>query len=157
MKKTYIAYGSNLNLAQMKYRCPAANLIEVGTIENYTLDFKRLSSQAYATIHPKQGSYVPIAFWEINTTDEKSLDMYEGYPRFYHKRTFTFTLSNGQLKQAMVYIMNSRAIPGIPSPHYIQTIYQGYLDMGFNINTLDEFCRKSGFSLYTMLKSRPPA
>ena len=39
-KKLYIAYGSNLNLKQMKYRCPTAKLIGKGVVENYGLQFK---------------------------------------------------------------------------------------------------------------------
>ena len=40
-KKLYIAYGSNLNLEQMKFRCPTAKLVGKGTIENYELQFIR--------------------------------------------------------------------------------------------------------------------
>ena len=36
-KKLYIAYGSNLNLKQMKYRCPTAKLLDIGVVENYEL------------------------------------------------------------------------------------------------------------------------
>lgn len=36
-KKLYIAYGSNLNLNQMKYRCPTAKLLGVGVVKNYEL------------------------------------------------------------------------------------------------------------------------
>lgn len=39
-KKLYIAYGSNLNLGQMNYRCPTAKLYGTGVIENYELQFK---------------------------------------------------------------------------------------------------------------------
>ena len=38
-KKIYIAYGSNLNLKQMKYRCPTAKLLGKGTIENESLSY----------------------------------------------------------------------------------------------------------------------
>lgn len=36
-KKLYIAYGSNLNINQMKYRCPTAKLVGKGVVENYEL------------------------------------------------------------------------------------------------------------------------
>ena len=39
-KKLYIAYGSNLNLEQMKFRCPTAKLVGKGIVENYELQFK---------------------------------------------------------------------------------------------------------------------
>lgn len=40
MSKLYVAYGSNLNLKQMAYRCPTATLVGTGVIENYELQFK---------------------------------------------------------------------------------------------------------------------
>ena len=53
-KKTlYIAYGSNINLEQMAYRCPTAERISTGFVENYELEFRRV-----ATIVPKQDSKV---------------------------------------------------------------------------------------------------
>lgn len=34
-KRLYVAYGSNLNIRQMKYRCPGAKLYGRGVIEDY--------------------------------------------------------------------------------------------------------------------------
>ncbi|MGN1126625.1 MAG: gamma-glutamylcyclotransferase family protein [Ruminococcus sp.] len=51
-KKLYIAYGSNLNLKQMKYRCPTAKLVGKGVVENYELQFKGMPHCSYATIAP---------------------------------------------------------------------------------------------------------
>ena len=39
-KRLYVAYGSNLNISQMAYRCPTAKLYGTGVIENYALQFK---------------------------------------------------------------------------------------------------------------------
>ena len=33
----YFAYGSNMNLEQMKYRCPAAEVVENVRLEDYRL------------------------------------------------------------------------------------------------------------------------
>lgn len=151
MNKLYIAYGSNLNIEQMKRRCPTAKLSGIGTLENCKLDFRCMSSQAYATIHPNNESFVPVAFWEIDKVAENALDIYEGYPRFYYKRTLPVTLSDGARKEAMVYIMNNQAVPGIPSRHYIQTIHQGYLDVGLNVEILEDICNDCGFNLHSML------
>lgn len=151
MKKIYIAYGSNLNITQMKRRCPSAKLISTGTLENCAMDFRRMSSNAYATIHPEKGSFVPVAFWEIDQKAECALDVYEGYPHFYYKRTLQISSSDGSTKEAMVYIMNSKATPGIPSSHYVRTIYQGYLDVGLSVNIFSGICKACGFSLEDML------
>lgn len=39
-KKLYIAYGSNLNIRQMAFRCPGAKLRGTGTVEDYELQFR---------------------------------------------------------------------------------------------------------------------
>jgi len=38
--KYYLAYGSNLNLEQMAYRCPTAKPVGVTTLKNYQLLFR---------------------------------------------------------------------------------------------------------------------
>lgn len=35
MKKYYIAYGSNLNVKQMKFRCPGAKVVGTSVIKDY--------------------------------------------------------------------------------------------------------------------------
>lgn len=152
--KLYIAYGSNLNTAQMKYRCPTAKLAGIGSLKNCELDFRRLSSQAYATIHPRDGSHVPVAFWEIDQTAEDALDVYEGFPGFYYKQIIPLDQADGQKCEAMVYVMNDDAVPGIPSRHYVRTIYQGYKDVGLNTEEFEKICLDCGFSLYSMLNQK---
>ena len=38
--KMYIAYGSNMDLEQMQHRCPEAELLGAGHLENWRLMFK---------------------------------------------------------------------------------------------------------------------
>jgi len=40
MKKYYIAYGSNLNVQQMRYRCPGARVVGTSVIKDYQLLYK---------------------------------------------------------------------------------------------------------------------
>ena len=39
-KRYYIAYGSNLNIPQMRWRCPSARIIGTSEIPDYRLLFK---------------------------------------------------------------------------------------------------------------------
>ena len=84
MKKYYIAYGSNLNVQQMKFRCPAARIVGTSIIRNYELLYKGSKTGSYLTIEKKKGSVVPVAVWEVTADDEKRLDTYEGFPNFYY-------------------------------------------------------------------------
>lgn len=55
MKETYyFAYGSNMNLDQMAYRCPAASVVEPVHLEGYRLTFcGRGKGSGVATILPE--------------------------------------------------------------------------------------------------------
>ena len=63
MAKLYVAYGSNLNREQMRYRCPTAKFVGTGIIEGYELQFKGALHGACATIAPKEGAAVPVGIW----------------------------------------------------------------------------------------------
>lgn len=84
MAKLYVAYGSNLNREQMRYRCPTAKFVGTGIIEGYELQFKGALHGACATIAPKEGAAVPVGIWTIQRADEKRLDLYEGYHEHGH-------------------------------------------------------------------------
>lgn len=137
--KKYIAYGSNLNLSQMALRCPTAAFYGSGIIQDWTLVFRAMRGPAYATIEPCLGSQVPVVVWNIDRCVEKALDLYEGYPSFYTKKSISVTMDSGMELDAMVYIMNRLAMPGIPSERYVKTIYQGYLDNGLDSHYLGRF------------------
>ena len=93
MKRYYLAYGSNLYTPQMRYRCPSARLMGTAVIENYKLIFKKSKTGSYLTVEPKQGAEVPVAVWQLTTEDERSLDRYEGYPKYYYKKEFQVTVT----------------------------------------------------------------
>lgn len=136
--KKYIAYGSNLHEEQMAFRCPGAKVICTGVVEDYALVYRGSKTGAYATIIPCKGEYVPVAVWEINKDHELSLDIYEGFPRFYHKEDLEVTLENGRKIKAMAYIMFEEAKPGYPSMRYLETCSQGYLDQGLDMMKFEE-------------------
>ena len=137
MGKLYVAYGSNLNIRQMSKRCPDATVWATGWLRNWKLVYRRSGSGSYASIIRKKGRSVPIALWSISSRDERALDRYEGYPRFYIKQNVFVETTKGR-KKGMVYIMNDRAVPGIPSEHYIGTLEEGYADNGLDLTYLDK-------------------
>ena len=140
--KFYVAYGSNLNLAQMADRCPDATIFAKGVIEDYALKYRGSKTGAYATIIKEKGNSVPVLVWKISERDERMLDVYEGFPTFYYKKRMLVRLENGKRMYGMAYIMFDGARPGIPSNRYARTIYEGYianhLDLNVLFDSLDE-------------------
>lgn len=154
-KRLYVAYGSNLNIRQMKYRCPGAKLYGTGVIEDYALQFKGQPHGAFATIAPKEGASVPVAVWEISKQNEQALDRYEGYPSHYFKQNVPVQL-DGEEVDAMVYIMNLKMNFGLPSQYYYGTVYEGYNDCGLDTDVLDKAVMESAGQFYAAHRQQEP-
>ena len=143
-RKKYMAYGSNLNQKQMKFRCPTAKVIGIGEVKGYELLFKGSPYGAFATIEPKEGAKVPVLIWEVGPEDENSLDRYEGYPKHYGKEMLPVDTVNG-VENVMVYIMTEGRNIGMPSEFYLDVIKEGYREAGFDIEILKasvEHCKE---------------
>ena len=126
----YLAYGSNLNTAQMAQRCPGATPWGATLLHGYRLAFWGHVNNAYATIVSEEDECVPVALWSITAKDEIALDRYEGFPHLYRKEMVKVPWGRRNVS-AMVYTMNQGRV-NFPSKHYFETIYDGYND--FNID-----------------------
>lgn len=136
-KKYYLAYGSNLNLNQMGYRCYNGKTIGSIGLNNYRLVYKGSKDNfAYLTIEPYKGSVVPLGIFEVSYLDINCLDKYEGYPTFYSKCYIPIKIGNKR-KKALIYIMNEQFDYHLPSIKYIKTCIEGYNDFGFDTTILD--------------------
>ena len=136
-KRYYIAYGSNLNIPQMRMRCPGARIIGTSVIEGYRLLFKGSRTGSYLTIEPQEGARVPVAAWEVSAENEVVLDRYEGFPTFYYKKEMELPLKGiktGKVRRrrVFVYIMHEDRPLGLPSRSYMETCRQGYRSFGFD-------------------------
>lgn len=133
--KLYLAYGSNLNVEQMKHRCPTAKVVGSTDVLGHRLVFRGAREGAVATIEPCKGKSVQTLVWEITPTDEKALDRYEGWPHLYRKETIKVKL-DGTTVQTMVYIMNEGRPLNQPSGYYYSVILDGYKSAGFDAEKL---------------------
>lgn len=136
-KKLYVAYGSNLHLEQMRYRCPDAKVYGTGVLKNYSLTFWGNSrGNGVATVLPNSDTDVPVALWEISASDECHLDMYEGFPHLYRKENIDVLMDDGTTVTGMIYLMN-RGVPTMPSDYYYNVIASGYNSFEFDTDFLD--------------------
>jgi gamma-glutamylcyclotransferase (GGCT)/AIG2-like uncharacterized protein YtfP len=144
-KRLYLAYGSNLNLEQMRYRCPTARIAGKTELRGFELLFRG----GVANIEPRAGSNVPALVWEIQPGDEAALDAYEGYPTLYAKQDIAVEL-NGAAVTAMAYVMTHKLKARLPSGYYYETIRQGYESAGFDVSALENALDRAD-----MLKEEP--
>jgi hypothetical protein len=82
----YFAYGSNLNLFQMKRRCKDSIFLKKINLKDFRLTFR--SKYRAADIELKKNSIVPGGLFDISKSDEKKLDVYEDFPILYKKFYF---------------------------------------------------------------------
>lgn len=139
----YLAYGSNLNLAQMRYRCPDARVVGCTYLPGMRLVFRGSQSGNYLTLAAGDSGDprgVPCGVFEISERDQASLDQYEGYPRFYRRDYVQtgeiFDVFTGRVvsssASAMIYLMQPGHLLGLPSGAYWRTCLQGYRDFRFD-------------------------
>lgn len=142
MKHYYLAYGSNLNIGQMKTRCPGARMVGTAVLDGYRLMFKGSLTGSYLTIEKEEGQKVPLGVWEVDDYDLARLDAYEGYPAFYYKKRMKVQVTkkdgtHGEC-EAIVYIMHEDRKLGCPADFYMCTCLEGYRDFGFDSDYLTE-------------------
>lgn len=142
-QKLYLAYGSNLNVEQMLYRCPDASVFGTAVLEDYRLLFKGSKTGSYLTVESCQGSTVPLGVWRVSEADERALDRYEGFPSFYYKRELVLPVKNAKTgkvtnRRSFIYIMHEERKIGSPSVSYLKTCGEGYRDFGFDTDPLIE-------------------
>lgn len=130
-KRYYIAYGSNLNIRQMRMRCPNATILGTANLTGWELLFKGSKTGSYLTIEECKDGIVPVVIWEVTAPDETALDRYEGFPTFYYKKDIKLKykgIRTGKRRTvtAFAYIMHEERPIGIPSNFYMRTCLEGY-------------------------------
>lgn len=138
MSRFYLAYGSNLNLRDMSYRCRKAIPIGSTVLTNYRLVYKgSADGYAYLTIEPSKDSLVPVGIFNISFFDELRLNKYEGYPELYYKEHFPINIGNKEAK-ALIYIMKDNFDYHLPNDQYIDTCMMGYDYFEFDKKVLED-------------------
>lgn len=145
-ERLYFAYGSNMNLDQMEFRCPEARAAGTVRLEDYRLAFcGNASGCGVATILPEEGSHVDGVLWEITPECEGSLDRYEGYPALYGKEMVCVKDKSGTEMEVMAYTINSpyKERPASPSQLYLKGILEGCRQNGIRLGNVREAVKRT--------------
>lgn len=129
-RKLYFAYGMNTHKDQMSMRCPGARALGRATLSGHRFEFK-----SFATISPSADHSLEGVLWTITKSDEWALDMLEGYPKFYDKKSVVVEHA-GQQYIAMTYFMDPREQIRAPSASYYSLVSEGYQQFGINQSQL---------------------
>ena len=124
----YIAYGSNMSTTQMNYRCPRSVLMGTGFLHGARLEFYHHATVEFTN---REEDIVPVAVWELNKADERSLDRYEGFPDYYSKCLRRVKMKDGSEIVGMLYTMNKPIDICVPDDWYFLGIEDAYRELGF--------------------------
>ena len=153
----YISYGSNMNIDQMAFRCPNATIYGNGKLIGWKLVFN-IHADIIETGNEEDS--VPVVVWNLDDEhDLASLDMYEGFPKYYTKIIVNAIMDSGETVRAMVYVMTDER-KGIapPSAVYFDGIKAGYLANGIDLKPLykamAESCARENQTKYNQYNPR---
>ena len=135
--KIYVAYGSNINTEQMMFRCPDAEIYATGMVQDYELSFNKV-----ATLQKKKGEEAPALLWKLSSSDERSLDKFEGYPHKYKKIAVDVKCQD-KIVSGMAYVMVNSKDYNTPTEEYYQRIENGYIENGLPLEYLEQAYEKA--------------
>jgi gamma-glutamylcyclotransferase (GGCT)/AIG2-like uncharacterized protein YtfP len=129
----YFAYGSNLDQAQMRHRCPDHEVVGPAKLEGYRLSFHGNSDRwrgAVATVSPAVDRVVWGVLFRLTEDDLATLDKYEEFhgpanpASLYDREEVRVRTAIGIEVPALTYLMRPHP-EGKPSHLYLDTITNG--------------------------------
>lgn len=128
----YFAYGMLTDPELM----PGADFIGRAELHNFSFEMF-----AYANVHPYPGGRVYGSLWAIDRQLLSRLDMTEGYPTLYDRKTVP-VIHRGQRYEAELYTMTPstrKYMKGeVPSDSYINRIVRGYQNAGIPMQQVQD-------------------
>lgn len=133
----YFAYGSNLDVSQVRARCGGEHVrkVGVGYLPNHRITFTQYYAGwggGVADIVKSPTDNVWGIIYELSNNALGMLDTYEGYPHDYTRTKQTILTPGGRVYNAWVYLVKRKDGDFIPpSNRYLDIIKQTAKAAGF--------------------------
>jgi AIG2-like family len=114
----YFAYGSNMDRAGMRERCPASKPLGIARLPRHRFMIAR---EGWASVARDARRTVWGVLWDLALADMPALDRYELVASRLYVKMHQPVLSEAGPKRALIYIARSTA-PGLPRPGYMEAI-----------------------------------
>src|SRR5262245_38411451 len=104
----YFAFGSNLDLAQLRRRCPGAQPLARATLARHRLAFAGYSPRwdgGVATVVPDPVARVVGLLVRLPRAELAALDRAEGHPCWYARRAVRVWDAAGRRRRAQCYVL----------------------------------------------------
>lgn len=126
--RLYFAYGSNLNSAQMRERCPQSRKFGVARLPGYRWI---ITTRGYASVVASPDDVVEGVIYELSDEDEQLLDGFEGVADGRYRKVELPVVKGQESVPALVYIDPITA-EGEPKAEYIGRMNAGVADAGLS-------------------------
>ena len=126
----YFAYGSNLDIRQMRRRCPGSEVVGRARLPDYRLGFTRYATKrkgGVADIVPEPGAEVWGALYSVDDAGMASLDEFEGVPRAY-RRIDVVVLDDEDIERESIAYFANKTGEFAPGRAYLELIITGCRD-----------------------------
>lgn len=130
----YFAYGTNMDRAGMRLRCPEARAIGIASLGGWRLIVMR---DGYVSISPRPGAWVHGVLWHLGSRDLAALDAYEAVDTGLYRRQVLQVLHDAQHRWAETYIGRSDS-EGRPRPGHMSLVIAAAHSWGLPAAYLDE-------------------
>ena len=139
----YFAYGSNLDEAQMKTRCPDYVFIGKAVLKDYQIAFTTYSKKrecGCADIMPMKGQDVWGVVYVLSGKDLDALDKSEGSN--YRRIEVTVIDEKGEGRKVLVYVVINKRFDLKPSKGYLGLIIGGAKEFDFPTDYTDRLTKE---------------
>lgn len=114
----YFAYGSNMDVAAMRRRCPSSHAIGLGRLLRHRFVLTR---EGYASVIRDPGACVHGLLWDLALRDTGALDRYEGVADGLYAKAYQPIATAAGSRRALLYVgLNSG--PGVVRPGYMEGV-----------------------------------
>ena len=111
----YFAYGSNMDRAAMRKRCPTARALGPAVLHGWRF---MIMTSGYGSIAPRAGACVHGVLWRLAPRDLAALNAYEALDSGLYRRRMLTVLAERRRRRALVFV-GRRHGEGRPRPGYM--------------------------------------
>lgn len=138
----YFAFGSNMDAAQMRARCPGAAALGRATLANHRLVFRGPSQKrggGVLSVDEAVGPHVEGVLYELSEADLSALDRFEGAPAWYKReeREVCQEAREGSVS-ALIYRLPRHVQEMPPTEAYVAQVAAAFEALGLQIDALDD-------------------
>lgn len=112
----YFAYGSNMDTAAMRIRCPNARALGPARLDGYQF---MIGIDGWGSVKPRAGSVVHGVLWRVTPRDMAALNAYEWLDKGVYKLRTLPVRIGARRASAMIYILRRQG-RGQPKPGYAE-------------------------------------